>query len=329
MPTNLPPEYFEAEERYKAATSVQDKIETLEELISTIPKHKGTDKLRADLRRRLSKLKTQAETVSKKTAKHESVFSVEKEGPARVVIVGAPNVGKSALLSAVTNATPKVSEYPFTTWAPMPGMMPVLDTQLQLIDTPPLSTEHIEPELFNLIRTADMLLLLVDLQGRAIQQLEDSVGLLEQNRILLRTGDAESAEKSRATFVPCLLLVNKTDDETWDEDYGVFTELVGDQWNLMPVSATTGRNLEQLKTTVFDRLELIRIYSKQPTKDADLTAPYVLKTGGTVEEFAAAVHRDFAENLKTARIWGHGVHDGQMVSRDHILHDGDIVELHT
>ncbi|MEA3365461.1 MAG: GTPase [Candidatus Hydrogenedentes bacterium] len=328
MPTNLPPEYFEAEERFKAATSVQDKIETLEELISTIPKHKGTDKLRADLRRRLSKLKAQAET-AKKTGKHESVFHVEKEGPARVVLVGAPNVGKSALLSALTHAAPKVSGYPFTTWAPVPGMMPVHDIQIQLIDTPPLSTEHIEPELFNLIRTADMLLLLVDLQGRALEQIDDSIALLEQNHVLVRNQDAGSAQERRATFIPCMVLVNKTDDETQDEDFEVLKELIGDQWSLMPVSAATGRNLEQLKVTVFDRLELIRIYSKQPSKDADMTAPFVLKVGGTVEEFAAAVHRDFAQNLKTARVWGQGVHDGQMVSRDHILHDGDIVELHT
>lgn len=328
MPTNLPPEYFEAEERYKAATSVRDKIETLEEMISTVPKHKGTDKLRADLRRRLSKLNAQAET-SKTTSKHESVFHVEKEGPARVVLVGAPNVGKSALLSALTNATPKVSEYPFTTWTPTPGMMPVRDIQIQLIDTPPLSTEHIEPELFNLIRGADLLLLLVDLQGRAIQQLEDVLALLEQNRILVRTEDAASAERRRATFIPSLVLVNKTDDENFDEDFDVFKELIAGEWDLLPVSTATGRNLERLKETVFDRLELIRIYSKQPNKDADMTAPFVLKTGSTVDEFAAAVHQDFARNLKTARIWGHGVHDGQMVSREHVLHDGDIVELHT
>lgn len=327
MPTNLPPEYFQAEERFKAAASVQDKATALEELISTIPKHKGTDRLRADLRRRLSKLKAQAET-SKKTGRHESVFHVEKEGPARVVVVGAPNVGKSALVSALTHATPKVSEYPFTTWAPVPGMMPVHDIQIQLIDTPALSPEHIEPELFNLLRSADMLLLLVDIQGRAIQQLDDSVALLERNRILVRAGDAESAEEGRAVSIPCMVLVNKTDDETWDGEYEVFWELLGGKWNLMPVSATTGRNLEQLKVTVFDRLGLVRIYSKQPGKDVERTAPFVLKSGSTVAEFAAAVHQDIARNLKTARIWGHGVHDGQMVSREHVLHDGDAVELH-
>lgn len=216
------------------------------------------------------------------------MFHVEKEGPARVVLAGAPNVGKSALLSALTNATPKVSEYPFTTWTPTPGMMPVRDIQIQLIDTPPLSTEHIEPELFNLIRSADLVLLLVDLQGRAIQQLEDVLALLEQNRILVRSEDAASAEKRRATCLPCVVLVNKTDDENFDEDFDVFKELIGGEWDLLPVSPATGRKLERLKETVFDRLELIRIYSKQPNKDADMTAPFVLKSGSTVEEFAAA-----------------------------------------
>ena len=168
MPTNLPPEYFEAEERFREAESEEEKIRCLEELLTTVPKHKGTDKLRADLRRRLSRLKTNIES-QKKAGKHRSVYHVEKEGPGRVVVVGAPNVGKSALIAALTHATPKVSAYPFTTWTPTPGMMPVHDIQIQLIDTPALSREHVEPELFGLIKTADMLLLAVDLQGHPIQ----------------------------------------------------------------------------------------------------------------------------------------------------------------
>lgn len=326
MPTNLPPEYFEAEERFRAAGSVEDKIRCLEEVLSTIPKHKGTDKLRADFRRRLSKLKAGLET-RKRIGRHASVYHIEKEGSARVVVIGAPNVGKSALVAAVTHATPKVSEYPFTTLTPTPGMMPVRDIQIQLIDTPAVSREHVEPELFSLIRDADFVLLLVDLQSRPIQQLDDTISLLDKNHIALWGQEGNLPERRGTTFLPCIILVNKNDDRSWDEEFEVFRELLEDRWPLLPISAQTGRNLEQLRETLFERLELMRIYSKLPGKEANLTAPFVLKKGGTVAEFAAKVHQDFVTDFKTARVWGADVHDGQQVGRDHTLHDGDVVEL--
>jgi len=327
MPTNLPPEYFEAEKRYRAATSEQEKISCLEDLLTTIPKHKGTDKLRADYRRKLSQLKAGLQT-RKKLGRHESAYHIEKEGPARVVVIGATNVGKSALVAAVTNAAPKVSEYEFTTWTPAPGMMPVRDIQIQLVDTPALSRDHVEPELFNLIRTADLILLVVDLQSRVIEQLDESAGILDEHRIVLRGSDGDSAEDGRPFSLPCVVLVNKVDDAAWDAEFEALRELYEDRWPLLAISVKTGRNLEQMKETVFERLEIMRIYSKHPGKDADLRAPFVLKKGSTVADFAAKVHKDFVRNLKTARVWGTGVYEGQMVGRDHLLHDGDVVELH-
>ncbi|MGC9359323.1 MAG: TGS domain-containing protein [Anaerolineae bacterium] len=79
---------------------------------------------------------------------------------------------------------------------------------------------------------------------------------------------------------------------------------------------------------MFERLGVIRVYSKAPGRPPDLDAPFTLEEGSTVADLAAKVHRDFYDQLKSARIWGKGVHDGQMVSRDHVLADGDIVELH-
>ena len=326
MPTNLPPEYHEAEERFRDAGTPEEKIYALEEVLTTIPKHKGTDKIRADYRRKLSKLKAGLET-KKKGAKHASAYHVEKEGPARVIVIGAPNVGKSALVAAVTHATPRVSQYPFTTWKPAPGMMPVRDIQIQLIDTPAISQEHVEPELFGLIRTADFVLLLVDIQARSIQQLDDTMSLLDKYHIALLEGEDSQPERGKIVRLPCIVLVTKTDDPAWDEEFEVFRELLEDKWPMLPISAQTGRNLDQLKEILFDRLELMRIYSKQPGKEAERTAPFVMKRGDTIAEFAARVHKDLARDLKTARIWGTGVHDGQQVARDHTLHDGDIVEL--
>lgn len=327
MPTNLPPEYFDADKRLRAATSDPEKVACLEEMLAIIPKHKGTDKLRADYRRKISQLKAAIQS-HKKTSRHESIFHVEREGPARVVVVGTPNTGKSALLAAVTSAEPKVADYEFTTATPQPGMMPVRDIQVQLVDTPPLSRMHVEPELFNLIRSADLVLLLVDIQANSIAQLEDAVAMLEEHRIALHDGSGAVPEDPRAVPIPAVVLVTKVDDASWDDEYAVFRELFGDRWPILPVSVRTGRNVERMKETIVARLGLMRVYAKQPGKEADFGAPFVLKEGDTVAEFAAHVHKDFVHHLKTARIWGTGVHDGQMVGRDHALHDGDIVELH-
>jgi len=326
MPTNLPPEALEAEQRYRAAQSVAEKIACLEEFISAIPKHKGTDKLRADLRRRLSKLKSAAQS-QKKVSRQESPFQIDKEGAGQVVVVGPANVGKSALVTALTNATPEVADYPYTTWTPTPGMMPMENIQIQLIDTPPLNRDYVEPELIELIRRSDLILLVVDLQGYPIQQLEDTIALLQENRIMPHHLKDRYTEQRLLTFLPLLVLVNKNDDQSTDEDFEVLCELFEEVWPLLPVSATTGRNLERLKQVVFERLEIIRVYSKPPGKEPDLNAPFVLKKGSTVEEFAGKVHQDFLEQLKSARVWGSGVYDGQMVGRDHVLHDGDVVEL--
>jgi small GTP-binding protein len=326
MPTNLPPEALEAEQRYRAAKSVAEKITCLEEYIGLIPKHKGTDKLRAALRRRLSKLKASSQ-VRKGVSRRESAFRIEKEGSGQVAVVGSANVGKSALVAALTNATPEVADYPFTTWTPTPGMMLVENVQIQLIDTPPLNRDYVESELLDLIRRSDLILLVVNLQTYPIQQLEDTITFLQEHRIVPRHLKDRYAEQRRLTFKPLLVLVNKSDDESLDEDFEVLRELLGDAWPLLPVSATTGRNLERLKQAVFERLEIMRVYSKPPGKEPDLSAPFVLKKGSTVADFARGIHQDFLKDLKSARVWGSAVHDGQMVGRDHVLQDGDVVEL--
>ena len=326
MPTNLPPEYFEVDKRYRAASSPEEKAACLEELLGTIPKHKGTDKLRADLRRKLSKLKDAAQT-RKGASRQVSAFHIDKEGAGQAVVIGLANVGKSALVAALTNATPEVADYPFTTWTPTPGMMPVEDIQVQLIDTPPLNGEFVDPELINLIRRADLILLVVDLQTYPIQQLEDATGFLEEHSIVPFHLKDRYADQRRLWLKPLLVLVNKDDDESLDEDFEVLRELLGDEWPLVPVSAATGRHFERLKQAVFEELEIIRVYSKRPGKAPDLDAPFVMQKGGTVEEFAGKVHQDFLHNLKSARVWGSATYDGQMVSRDHVLQDGDVVEL--
>jgi ribosome-interacting GTPase 1 len=181
--------------------------------------------------------------------------------------------------------------------------------------------------LLDLIKRSDLILLVVDLQTDPVQQLEDTIALLEEHRIAPCHLKDRYAEGRRLTFVPLLVLANKNDDESSDENFDIFCELLEDDWPLLPISATTGRNLERLKWVVFERLEVIRVYTRPPGKDPDLSAPFILKKGSTVAEFAGKVHQDFFEKLKTARVWGSVAYDGQMVRRDHVLCDGDVVEL--
>jgi ribosome-interacting GTPase 1 len=326
MSTNLPPEYFQVEERYRAAKAPADKIACIEEMLKIVPKHKGTDKLRAGLRKRLSKMKALSQS-KKGVSKRESVFRIDKEGAGQVVVLGPANVGKSALVAVLTNATPEVADFPLTTWKPTPGMMPVENIQIQLIDTPPVNPDYMEPELLDLFRRPDYILLVVDLQTDPVQQLEDTTALLREHRIVPSHLQNHYNEQHNLTVIPFLVLANKNDDEGTDENYEIFCELLEDDWPSIPVSTITGRNLERLKKTLFEQLKIIRVYSKAPGKDPDLTQPFVLKKGDTIADFAGKVHQDFVDKLKIARVWGNDVFDGQMVQRDHLLQDGDVVEL--
>jgi len=326
MPTNLPAEAASAEERYRAAKTIPEKIRTLDEYISLIPKHKGTDKLRADLRKRLSKLKESSHQ-QKGGSRHASAFHIDREGAGQAVVIGPPNTGKSALITAVTNASPDISASPFSTWEPTPGMMLVNNVQIQLVDTPPLNRDYMDPELMNLIRHADLLLLVVDLQTDPMEQIEESIAILQEHRIAPAHLKEQTTLQQILYFIPMLVLVNRFDDESFDEDYEICCQLLEGEWPMLPLSAKTGRNLDKFKQLVFAQLDIIRVYSKPPGEEPDHTAPFVLPKRGTIADFAAQVHKDFVENLKAARVWGKEVYDGQMVGRDHILHDGDVVEL--
>lgn len=326
MPTNLPPEYYEAERKYKEAVSNNEKAQALEEMLSTIPKHKGTDKLRADYRRRLSKLKTEA-NARKKVTRHESQFHIEKEGDARITIVGSANTGKSSLVASLSNAHPEVSESPFSTWAPSPGMFVVDDVHLQLIDTPPINRDYIEPECFDLLRSSDLIIIMLDLQAYPIKQIEETLQKLEEGKIAPYS-KKQNYEGKFMRFIPMIVVVNKMDDSVFKEEYDVLEELLMEQWKLIPISIKNNFNLDGLAKEMLTRMHIIRVYSKPPHKPADMSRPFILKKDSTIADFANKVHHDFYKKLKLARIWGSGIFDGQQVGKDHILNDGDIVELH-
>jgi ribosome-interacting GTPase 1 len=337
MPANLTPEYLDAEKQFKAAQTNSEKLAALEEMLATIPKHKGTEKMQADIKRRIAKVRAEMQRKGG-PARSAAVPRIEKQGAGQVVLVGAPNTGKSLLVRKLTHATPEVAEYPFTTRMPCPGMMPFEDIQVQLVDLPPIHPEFSESWLPQVIRYADAVLLVVDLAALdLLEEIEITVGHLEKSRILLRdrpvlepatNAPADPRLSHGCVVLPTLLAANKRDLPGAAENASVLKELYADRFPMISVSAEKGEGLEDLKLAIFDRLSILRVYTKVPGRKADLTAPYVLKRGATVATLAEHVHKDLAESLKYARVWGHGKFEGQMVQRDYVLVDRDIVELH-
>ena len=325
MPANLPPQYFEAEKKLRLAKNPADKIVALEEMLAIMPKHKGTDHLHAELRKKIARL---TEAAEKKLATKRASMLIDKEGAAQVVVIGLPNAGKSQLVCSVTNASPTVAEYPFTTQNAIPGMMGFENIKIQLIDTPPLVPQAIDFWLPPLLRRADALLIMVDLANAPEEQMEAITKQLESLRIII--GDAGAKEDSEfiTWHKKALIIGNKIDLDNAKQNYAALKNKYGEQFPVIAISAKEGIGLEELKREIYQLLDIIRVYTKAPRKKPDLTDPIILERGSTLEDAAAAVHKDFAAKLKYARLWGSGKHDGIMAKRDHVLEDGDIIELH-
>jgi len=327
MPANLPPMYFEAEKRFRDAKTPESKIEALEEMLTIMPKHKGTDKLRADLRRRIAKVKEQAQQ-KKGGSRRDLAYAIEKEGAAQIVVIGPPNTGKSALVKALTNANPEVAEFPHTTWKPSPGMAVYENIQFQLVDTPPITKDYLDPWMADLLRRADMLLVLLDLHDDPLQQVEETLAILKDLRIY-PVGFPLPGDLKKPPFIKkVLVVVNKVDKEIHLVDYHAFLELAEMTLPSIWVSSSNGRNLDGLLQLLYELSGIIRVYTKVPGKEPNRKAPFVLPKMTTLEDLAGKIHKDFVSKLKFAKIWGKGVFDGQLVQRDYVLHDGDIVEIH-
>jgi uncharacterized protein len=323
MPANLTPQYLEAERRFRQATTPEEQLEALEAMMATIPKHKGTEHMRADIRRRMAKVRTEAVRSRKSAAKGPTWHHVPREGAGQVMLVGAPNAGKSRLLAALTNANPVVAPYPFSTRAPLPGMVPFEDIKIQLVDLPPIAPETAEPWLFALIRQADGALLVADLNDDDVLDAMDRVmELTTQSRVEFARG------RGQPGAVPTVLVAAKSDAPDAAVRLELLREAYAARFEILPVSAETGEGLELLRQELFRLLGVIRVYTKAPGRRADKSVPFVFRRGITVEEAAAVVHKDFAERLKYARVWGSRTFEGQMVQREHVLEDGDVLELH-
>ena len=322
MPANLTPDFMAADKKFKAATTPQEKLAALEEMLATIPKHKGTEKMQADIKRRLAKLRNETQR-RRGASRGKPFYLVDKEGAGQIALVGAPNTGKSSLLAALTNAEPDVADYPFTTRVPLPGMMAFENVQIQLVDLPPITPEFSEGWLYAIIRTANAALLVIDLGADdLLEQTEGVLALLARANIHLVAEPQEPQQKRT------LVVANKLDAPGAADRLALFREFIGDRQPVLPVSAEAETGLEGLREATFRLLGVIRVYSKSPGKKADMSAPFILRRGSTVLDAAEAVHKDFVEKLRFARLWGRQGYQGQMVGRDHVLEDGDVIEIH-
>ncbi|MBX3412024.1 MAG: 50S ribosome-binding GTPase [Pirellulales bacterium] len=329
MAANLTPQYLKAEEEYRRAATVEEEVKWLEVMLREIPKHKASEKMQAELKQKLSKAKKEAE-VERKSGKKSHGVRIPRQGAGTAILLGGPNSGKSQLLRSLTRATPEVAPYPFTTRAPQPGMMPWEDVYVQLIDTPPITPDFLEPYMQGLIRGADLAVLLVDLGDDAgIEQTQELLDKLNETKTRLAGQSYLDEDDLGLSYTRTLLAPNKIDLSDAALRLELFHELCPLDWPEYVISAEHGTGLEDLRRAIYESLDVVRVYSKLPThKDPDYEKPYTLRRGGTVLDMAEMVHRDFVENFKHARVWGPSVHGGSTVKGDHVLEDKDIVELH-
>jgi len=352
MAANLTPQYLEAEAEYKKAQTAEDRLASLKKMYSLLPKHKASEKLQADLKTKISNAKEEVDRERKSPKKTGVSYRIPRQGAGQYVILGAPNVGKSRLLTRLTRAAPEVAPYPFTTHEPHAGMMAWEDVQVQLIDTPPITADYLEGYLPGMIQAADAAILMVDLGDddgpfaaqTVIERLEKTKTHLASGKTLdvggvTRAKSLRRQEESPSDYgslpdignsqpTKTMVVGNKIDWPGAADRLEIVREMLGPSYPVFGISAEHGTGLEELRDAIYKFLNVIRVYTKQPGKPADLTSPFTCPAGSTLVEMAALVHRDFATGLKSARIWGTGVYDGQSVKRDHVLHDKDVVELH-
>ncbi|MCS7115373.1 MAG: GTPase [Nitrososphaerota archaeon] len=390
MPTNLPAEAKRKWAEVSAARNPREKLQLMQEFLSLVPKHKGTAKLCAQVKKQMAVLRREIEEVKRrKTGRGGAKFFIEKEGAAQVVVLGLTNVGKSSLLSSLTNAKVEVSPVPYTTKEPVPGILAYEDVQFQIVEAPALMEGAADGRAWGLqtlalARNADGLILMVDLAGNPVEQLSIILGELEKTRIMVtkprahveiekkfmgaglriivlgkllnctfkeveellksyRVSDAvvkiygeatlddvEDAIFESTVYKPTIIVANKIDLEGAEANLKLLRDFVGDEPPVIAVSCKNRFGLEKIGESLFKILELIRVYTKEPSEKNFSEKPFVLKRGATVYDLARSIHSDFSKKFAYARVWAKRlVFSPQKVGAAFILEDGDIVEIHT
>jgi len=327
MSANLTLKYKLAEKAYRSASGPLEELECLQAMLQELPKHKGTDKMQADLKQRISKAKVLAAKAPPKSGRKG--FHLPRQGAGRAVIIGGPNAGKSQLLARLTNAKPEIAEYPFTTREPQPGMMHWEDVSIQLVDTPPITADLADADTINLIRGADLVILMLDLgSDDGGQQLRDVYRRVQQGKSRLGQQTTFSESEVGVSLTRTCLVANKIDLAESTDRLVFFREYIDFDFECFSISALNGQRLEPLQNAIFAAMDVVRVYSKLPNqKQADMDSPLVLTRGQTVLDFAGLIHQEVARSFKSARVWGKNIHPGSTVNGDYQPEDGDIVEI--
>jgi hypothetical protein len=330
MAANLTPQYLEAESRYRAAKTPEEKLAALEEMWRELPKHKSSEKIQADLKKKLSAARKAVQQTGRKGPVRVDPFAIPRSGAGQIALIGTPNVGKSSIVGALTKAHVTIADYPFATPLPLPGMVPYEDIQIQLIDTPPLTADHLPTGFAGLWHSADGLLVVADLASDSLlEDVETCLNHLANRRIELTDGPRRRPhEPDEPLKVPGLVLANKADVPAAQENLEMLREFFAARVRIELLSTRDAAHVARLPELLFKLIRVVRVYAKPPGQKPDLDEPFVLAAGSDVHELARKVYRGLENRVKSARIWGHGVADGQNVHLDHVLHDRDIVELH-
>lgn len=330
MPANLTPQYQKVELEYRRAQTAQEQVDCLEQMLQLVPKHKGTEKIQADLKTRLKEARAELQVEKSSAKKPGKTYRFPRQGAGQVVIVGGPNAGKSRVLKELTSANPEVAPYPFTTREPLPGMMDWEDVRLQLIDTPPITDSLFEVYMPNIVRCTDACVLCFD--GSSDDAPEQTATVIKQfadRKTLLATESGFVEDDFSQVRVRTLLAVTRGGDPDAAIRLGFLQELIAIPFETMMVELDNPDEVAALRTRIFGLLGVMRVYTKAPGKPADYKAPYTLPIGSTVADLASKIHRDLGDQVKFAKIWGGAAFDGQSVGKDHQLAERDLVEIHT
>jgi small GTP-binding protein len=304
MPANLPPQFFELQRKLNQTKDIQEKIEILQEMLAICPKHKGTERVQEEIKKKIAKLKR----VQPKKIKREEIYFVKKEGAGQVLILGPPNSGKTSLTNLLCNTNFKVADYPFTTQLPTPGMLKYENILIQIVDTPPLTKDFKPGWLKNLARQADSILVLIDLENDPENQLKEIEEILNEWKI----------EKEKIFFVG-----NKIDSEREKENF----EKLKKSFEIFGISAKEKIGIEELKRKIFESLKIIRVYPKESRKKVDFESPFILKRGTKLIDFVKEINEEWVERFKGAKLYEKDLKSFKIVGKYYELKDEDIIEI--